>query len=61
MVLVHVAMCVPVLVVVAASGVNLHKADAALDEPPRHEAATAESLGARVVESVQLLRFRRFA
>ena len=60
-VLVDVAVGVPVLVVVAAAGVNLHKADAALDEPPRHQAAPAESLGAGVVESVELLRFRRFA
>jgi hypothetical protein len=52
----QVAVRVPrVRVLVAHPSVEeLHEADAALDESPRHEALPAEWLGDRVVESVQL-------
>ena len=60
-VLVDVAMGVPVLVVVAAAGVDLHEPDPSLDQPTRQQAAPAEPLGPGVVEPVEPLRLRRFA
>ena len=40
---------------------NLHEADAALDEPARHQALPAERLGDLVVEAVERLRGVGFA
>src|SRR5438128_1050072 len=45
-----------VIVRVPAAGVHLHKADAALDEPPRQQAAAAESVRLRLAQSVHAPR-----
>src|SRR5262245_30227473 len=50
-------MCVPRLTIEE----DLHEADAALDQPPRQQTATAVVGAARIVQSVETPGFRGFA
>ena len=56
----EVAVGVPVVVVVAAAGVDLHESHAALDQPAGQQAARAEVAGLVAVEAVQVARRLRF-
>ncbi len=61
MVLVARDVAVPVGGVHTVARPNLHKTDAALDQPAREQAAPAEIRAHRIIQAVQLLRRVRFA
>ena len=59
-VVLQVPVRVPARLEVAAAGKDLHEADAALDQPARHQRLPPEVVGRLVVDAVQLRAWRRF-